>query len=70
MSNIILIHRKRVKWILVSVLTGTAVNVLLTFVLVTNYLSMGAAVASVVGNILWMLATLYFALREKNKVLA
>jgi O-antigen/teichoic acid export membrane protein len=69
MSNIILVHRKKVNWILISVITGTIANVALTFLLVTNYASLGAAWASIAGNLMWMIATLYFALKEKSKVL-
>ncbi|MDZ4752188.1 MAG: oligosaccharide flippase family protein [Flavobacteriales bacterium] len=68
MSNLILVYRKRVKWIMISVLLGTLMNVLFTYLLVVQYQSMGAALASVVGNVIWMLATLYFALREKKAI--
>lgn len=70
MSNIILVHKRKVNLILISVIAGTIANVGLTFLLVTNYDSMGAAWASIAGNVVWMLVTLYFALKEKNKVLA
>ncbi|HRH66069.1 MAG TPA: polysaccharide biosynthesis C-terminal domain-containing protein [Bacteroidia bacterium] len=69
-TALLLLFRKRSVQTFSSILAGSLVSIVSSFLLVPRFGSMGAAAGTLLGNFFWLSFIIYFYHRERKKVIA
>lgn len=68
-SGLVLVYRKKITNMILSITLASIVSVVTNFLLVPVYMGTGSAIASILGGFVWFLAIYFFHRKEKYQII-